>query len=43
MKQMEKFAEQFGLTPASRSRLIADDVKSGPKDEMDELLGDDGT
>lgn len=41
MKQMEKFAEQFGLTPAARSRLIADDAKGGPKDEMDALLGDD--
>lgn len=40
MKQMERFAEQFGLTPASRSRLIADD-KSQVKDEMDELLSGD--
>ena len=40
MKQMERFAEQFGLTPASRSRLIADDGNGGVKDEMDALLGD---
>ena len=39
MKQMERFAEQFGLTPASRSRLIADDGNGGVKDEMDALLG----
>lgn len=39
MKQMERFAEQFGLTPASRSRLIADDGSTGKTDEMDQLLG----
>lgn len=39
MKQMEKFAEQFGLTPASRSRLIADSAEApGQKDEMEMLL-----
>lgn len=41
MKQMERFAEQFGLTPASRSRLIADDGNGGVRDEMDALLGDE--
>ena len=40
LKQMGRFAEQFGLTPASRSRLIADDPANGPMDEMDKLLGD---
>lgn len=43
MKQMERFAEQFGLTPAARSRIIADDGNGGAKDEMDELLGGDGS
>nr|DAH06881.1 MAG TPA: terminase small subunit [Caudoviricetes sp.] len=39
MKQMGKFCEQFGLTPASRSRIIAE-VKQGECiDEMDRLLG----
>lgn len=41
MKQMEKFAEQFGLTPSSRSRLIADSAESGKKDDMEMLLDDD--
>ena len=41
MKQMGKFATEFGLTPASRSRLIADAGKSTPGDEMEELLGGD--
>ena len=40
LKQMGRLAEQFGLTPASRSRLIADDPANGPMDEMDKLLGD---
>ena len=35
-----QFAEQFGLTPAARSRLIAgNENSSGHVDEMDELLG----
>ena len=41
MKQMGKFATEFGLTPASRSRLIADAGKATPGDEMEELLGGD--
>jgi P27 family predicted phage terminase small subunit len=41
MKQMGKFATEFGLTPASRSRLIADAGKPTPGDEMEELLGGD--
>ena len=41
MKQMGKFATEFGLTPASRSRLIADAGQAGPGDEMEELLGGD--
>lgn len=39
MKQMSKFCEQFGLTPASRSRIIADVKQSECIDEMDRLLG----
>lgn len=42
LKIMNKIAEQFGLTPASRSRIIAGN-ESGKKtnDEMEELLGGD--
>lgn len=39
MKQMSKFCEQFGLTPASRSRIVADIQKNEYIDEMDRLLG----
>lgn len=38
MKQMGKFATEFGLTPASRSRLIAGAGDSKAGDEMEELL-----
>ena len=38
LKIMNKIAEQFGLTPAARSRIIAGDDDSG-KDEMEDLLG----
>ena len=41
MKQMGKFAAEFGLTPASRSRLIADAGNTAPTDEMENLLGGD--
>ena len=40
LKIMNKFAEQFGLTPSSRSRIIASSESSGSTvDEMEELLG----
>lgn len=39
LKDMQKFAEQFGLTPASRSRIVADIQKNECIDEMDKLLG----
>ena len=40
LKIMNKFAEQFGLTPSSRSRIIASSESSGNAvDEMEELLG----
>ena len=40
LKIMNRFAEQFGLTPASRSRIIAgNDSKGGAEDEMEALLG----
>lgn len=39
LKDMQKFAEQFGLTPASRSRIVADIQKNDYIDEMDKLLG----
>ena len=35
LKIMNKFAEQFGLTPSSRSRIIASD--GGPADAADEI------
>ena len=38
LKLMGKYASEFGLTPASRSRLIADAKLEAPVDEMDELL-----
>lgn len=42
LKIMNRFAEQFGLTPSSRSRIIAEDSTSGTADEMEALLGGDG-
>ena len=40
LKIMNRFAEQFGLTPASRSRIIAgNDSKGAEEDEMGALLG----
>lgn len=41
LKTMSRFAEQFGLTPAARSRIIAGTDADGTGDEMDELLGGD--
>ena len=38
-KILTKLAEQFGLTPSSRSRIIAGESDMGVIDEMDELLG----
>lgn len=40
-KIMNRCAEQMGLTPSARSRIIAGN-SSAPVDEMDELLGGDG-
>jgi P27 family predicted phage terminase small subunit len=40
LKIMNKIAEQFGLTPAARSRITAGaDMKGAVIDDMDELLG----
>ena len=40
LKIMNKIAEQFGLTPSSRSRIIAgSDDYSASKDDMEDLLG----
>ena len=39
LKLMQQFAEQFGLTPAARSRIIAGNGENAPVDDMDELLG----
>ena len=41
LKVMNRFAEQFGLTPASRSRIVADSSGGGNEDEMEALLGGD--
>ena len=38
-KIMTKLAEQFGLTPSARSRIIAANNENGPVDELDALLG----
>ena len=38
-KIMNRCAEQLGLTPSSRSRLIAGEPGGSIKDEMEELLG----
>lgn len=42
LKIMNRFAEQFGLTPASRSRIISDTSNTGAEDEMEALLGGGG-
>ena len=39
LKVMQKLAEQFGLTPSSRSRIIADATGNPQEDEMEALLG----
>ena len=40
LKIMNKIAEQFGLTPSSRSRIIAGAGESGvSSDDMEDLLG----
>ena len=41
LKVMNRFAEQFGLTPASRSRIVADIANRDNEDEMEALLGGD--
>ena len=38
LKIMNRFAEQFGLTPASRSRIIAAESSTDTQDEMETLL-----
>ena len=42
LKVMNRFAEQFGLTPASRSRIIADISGADSGDELEALLGGEG-
>ena len=37
-KLMNRCAEQLGLTPSARSRIIAG-TSGGPTDDMDDLLG----
>ena len=38
LKLMQQFAEQFGLTPAARSRIIAGNGEGKAVDDMDALL-----
>ena len=38
MKQMTKFCEQFGLPPASRSRIVTDKSDDSAEDAMEQLL-----
>ena len=38
LKIMNRFAEQFGLTPASRSRIIAAESSTDTQDDMETLL-----
>lgn len=38
LKQMNKFCEQFGLTPASRSRIVTDSGTDESDDLMENLL-----
>ena len=38
LKDMHKFAEQFGLTPASRSRIVTDNGSDSSDDAMEQLL-----
>jgi len=40
-KIMLKFCEQFGLTPSSRSRIVAGADGNSSEDEMEQLLGGD--
>ena len=39
LKVMHKFATEFGLTPAARSRIIAGNKQTNAEDELDALLG----
>ena len=41
LKLMQQFAEQFGLTPAARSRIIAGNGEGKAVDDLDELLGEE--
>ena len=38
LKIMDRFCEQFGLTPSSRSRIVADNGKDRESDAMELLL-----
>ena len=39
LRLMNQFAEQFGLTPAARSRIIAAGESADTADEMENILG----
>lgn len=41
LKIMQRSAEQFGLTPSARSRIVAEPVGNENDDEMEALLGGD--
>jgi len=38
MKIMQKFCEEFGMTPASRSRINGNEESVGEDDPMEALL-----
>ena len=40
MRLMHRFATEFGLTPAARSRILAGTENSSSTDDMDDLLED---
>lgn len=39
MEQMHKFAKEFGFTPASRSRVTLQEVKTDKKDKAKDVIG----
>nr|WP_302696328.1 phage terminase small subunit P27 family [uncultured Ruminococcus sp.] len=42
LKTMLKFCTEFGLTPSSRSRIVAANAPESEADDMEMLLGGDG-
>ena len=42
LKTMLKFCTEFGMTPSSRSRIVAANAPESEVDDMEMLLGGDG-